>query len=523
MRQWLFQISIRRILFGISLLFLFLPVGGIFFLRLYESALIRQTESELISQAAFIAALYKQEVEIRLKAAGLPPENYGLAVHAKPLGPIPARLDLSHDPIYPSRPSPVFTQDHLDKIANAAGLHVMPVLKDSQRVTLSGIKILDYQGIVTAGREERGLSFAHTSEFQKAIRGNAVRLIRQRQMPSQRARLSSASRNADVNVYVALPITLNNRLIGVVWVNRTPTELWQALYGKRSEVVWTGIALIVLTLLLSALTSYTITRPIRSLIQKTRLISEGAPEGQILLSNPITSEMAELSQSVAQMAQLIQARNDYIQNFVTHVSHEFKTPLTAIQGSVELLQDHLDKMPLEKQQRFLNNIAEDTHRLNRLVISLLELAKADVSEQAHDQTPVTPILLSLQDRYRHEPFDLTISTSKDFQVTLSQDTLEATLINLIENSRQAGATQLNITLSTSGSLLTITCQDNGTGISEANQKDIFTPFFTTRRETGGTGLGLSIVQTLLIRQGGKIRLVSSNAQGSCFELTLPLV
>lgn len=522
MKDWLFRISIRRILFGVSLLFLFLPVGGIFILRLYESALIRQTESELISQAAFIAALYKQEVQLRLKTAGIPIESYGLPIHAKPLGPLQARLDLAQDPLYAARPEPVITNRHLDAIADAAGLHILPVLKDSQRVTLSGIKILDYQGIVTAGQEERDLSFAETLEFQKAKTGVPISLMRQRKMPLMPAGLNSKSRNANINVFVALPITLDNRFIGVVWVNRTPTEIWQTLYRKRNEVFWMALGLVVFTLSISALTSFTITRPIRNLIQKTRLISEGSPEGLMPLSNPITSEMAELSQSVAQMAQLIQARNDYIQNFVTQVSHEFKTPLTAIQGSVELLQDHLKTMPLEKQQRFLNNISEDTDRLNRLVISLLELAKADVSEQATDRVALLPILKAFQDRYQHDSFTLTFESVVDFQVKLSQDTVEAVLLNLIENSRQAGATQATLHMATTDAFLNLTYRDNGAGISEPNQNDIFTPFFTTRRDTGGTGLGLSIVQSLLMNQGGQIRLVSSDAQGTCFELQLPL-
>ena len=228
------HLSIRRILVLVSLLFLLLPVGGIYFLRIYESALIRQTESELISQGAFVAALFQHEVRHLLAEKHMDPTHYGMPLPVQNrlqngVNPILPRLDLSRDRVYPARPKPLYTKDTLDPLANVAGRQIIPVLKEGQRMTLSGIKILDYQGLVTASEEERGLSFSHAEEFQHAKLGVPISLLRQRRMPVTQASPNSVSRNSNINVFVALPVILEDRLIGVVWLNRTPIDLSQAL------------------------------------------------------------------------------------------------------------------------------------------------------------------------------------------------------------------------------------------------------------------------------------------------------
>ena len=74
-----------------------------------------------------------------------------------------------------------------------------------------------------------------------------------------------------------------------------------------------------------------------------------------------------MSQSFSEMARSLEHRSEYIRNFAAHVSHEFKTPLTAIQGAIELLEEHSHDMPAEQRARFLHNISLDAERLKRLV------------------------------------------------------------------------------------------------------------------------------------------------------------
>jgi signal transduction histidine kinase len=258
------------------------------------------------------------------------------------------------------------------------------------------------------------------------------------------------------------------------------------------------------------------------LVEKTRQITKGDPEGQQALKNPVTAEVSELSESLASMARTLKRRNEYILDFARHVSHEFKTPLTSIQGSIELLQDNLDEMPDEQKKRFLSNMAQDTKRLRKLVTRLLELARADMKEPGPEHTNLLDILKTQAMRYQSKGLMVQIiGPLEGLTVSMSSESLEAVLGNLFENSLQAGATQVDITILREDGYVALNLQDNGPGVSTGDQQNIFTPFFTTRRNEGGSGLGLSITQSLLEKQDGSICLVSCPI-GACFSVQLPI-
>ncbi|TIP07246.1 MAG: two-component sensor histidine kinase, partial [Mesorhizobium sp.] len=108
-----------------------------------------------------------------------------------------------------------------------------------------------------------------------------------------------------------------------------------------------------------------------------------------------TREMAALSAAFLDMAQKLQARSDSIQTFATHVSHELKSPLTAIQGAAELLRDSGGTMDEDERRRFSNNIVTDAGRLNLLVRRLLELARAENLAPSGESTTIGAALALL--------------------------------------------------------------------------------------------------------------------------------
>ncbi len=220
------------------------------------------------------------------------------------------------------------------------------------------------------------------------------------------------------------------------------------------------------------------------------------------------------------MAESIEFRSTYIRNFAMHVSHEFKTPLTSIQGSIELLQSYLDEMPIEKRERFFSNILQDTIRLKQLVNRLLELAKADVFEPTSETTDIIKVLHELAERYKD--YNVVVTIKSDFTVleaAISKEVLDIILTNLFDNSNQHGAGCVEVEV-VKNKNIEIHITDDGDGISQANAKQIFTPFFTTNRKKGGTGLGLSIVNSLLQAHHGNITLLSSKT-GTSFLIDLP--
>lgn len=530
---------LATVLVLITLVIGLLPLGGIAVLRIYESALVRQTESELIAQGALIAASYRAQFDSltggRRPAIPLP-ADYGNPVTSPPRPADPenrwrpryAVLDLADDTILPAPEDAKPVAAKAEPIAQAVGAELTPILREAQQSTLAGFRITDPSGIIVATTgEELGRSVLHHEEVRRALTGEYVSVMRWRgtQQPPAPP-LDSISRGTRIRVFVAVPIVHHGRVIGSVLLARTPGNIWQALYGKRRQLTAAGAVLLCVVIGLALLTSFTIARPVRALREQAHRAARGEQGAVTPLPHPGTREIAELSQTVAEMAQTLETRANYIRDFAAQVSHEFKTPLTAMQGAVEMLREHGAAMSEAERSRFLEILDRDARRLSQLVRRLLELARADVMPAAVSATTeLAPALQSAAARYLDlgVPLELRLP-EPPASVAIPADALESILAALLDNARtHAGAgARVQLGAAAGDRCVDIDVTDDGSGISAANQARIFEPFFTTAREHGGTGLGLSIARSLARAHGGELTL-SASARGAHFRLRLPRV
>lgn len=534
LRNGLFRL--RNILLIVMLTVLALPMGGLYFFRIYENELVRQTEVELIAQSAVLAATYRQLMRLDTPQPFLQitpihakaQENAALSAAYKaqmelnPSGyftPVFPTLDLTGT-IEPPRPNAKLTTLSPSPKAFAAGQAMNAILLNTQQITLAGIRILDAQGLVIAGKEEIGLSLAHVPEVRQALRGQFQSVIRQRISDEPPPPLYSISRGTNIRVFTAFPILEQRQVLGVIYLSRTPNNIVKHLYAVRKVMLTATLSLLCVAVLLVLFVSSSISRPIRELIKQTERVTQGEQRIVEPIKHPVTYEVAQLSDSFASMSKTLAERSDYIRRFAAHVSHEFKTPLTSMQGALELLQEHLDTMSSERRQRFLTNLMEDTQRLKNLVTRLLELARADALEPSR-QTSVLPELLNtLANRYQERGLVLNYRDLPTQALPIAPEALDSVLNNLLENSLYHKATEVVITMQAENYTWHIDVADNGEGISPANRDKIFTPFFTTRRSQGGTGLGLEITQSLLRAYKGDLVLLPT-ALGATFRLKLP--
>ena len=234
-------------------------------------------------------------------------------------------------------------------------------------------------------------------------------------------------------------------------------------------------------------------------------------------------EIRALYENFASMAARIERRSRYLRDFAAAVSHEFKTPIAGISGAIELLQDHAGAMSEEERRRFLANAAADAARLSLLLERLLHLARADMAVAAEDEaTGVDAPLRAVADAMRSETFAVSVEAAAGLPcAAAASELIETVLQILIENSRQAGATEVRIAVERRSDQLAVCVSDNGSGIPPADRERIFDPFHTGRREQGGTGLGLSIARSLLASCGGTINALPAD-RGACFEVELPV-
>ncbi|MDS4031186.1 MAG: HAMP domain-containing sensor histidine kinase [Candidatus Contendobacter sp.] len=531
------RLKLRHLLLAVNLAVLWLPLLGLEALRLYDSALVRQTESELIAQAAFVAASYRAALA-RLAPQVVADWEYGVPLAApwreRQAGetrwrPRPARLDLAEDAVYPSPPDTIAPAVPADPHAQAVGQELQALLHDAQIMTLAGIAVADMRGTVVATTgPSLGRSLAAFEEVRRALAGEMVSLLRQRIPDSAPPAIDSISRGTSLRVFVAAPILQDQRIVAVVLLWRTPIALSQVLHGKRYHLLLATVLLLGTVVLMSTFTSFTVVRPLQALVRQAQRATAGEKGAVTPLARPVTREIAELSGAVAAMARHLEQRADYIRTFAAQVSHEFKTPLAAMRGTVELLRDHLDTMTATERERFLSHLDQDAARLERLVRRLLELARADVMQaSASDRAEVATVVQRLAARYRDA--GLTVSVVEPLpsaSVAMAEDVLESILGNLLDNARQHGGDAVTVTVTRpaphagTDPVLLIEVSDNGPGISAANAARVFEPFFTTDRARGGTGLGLAVVKSLLTAHRGAIELGKS-AAGTRLRIRLP--
>jgi signal transduction histidine kinase len=214
------------------------------------------------------------------------------------------------------------------------------------------------------------------------------------------------------------------------------------------------------------------------------------------------------------------------------IAHELGTPLGAIALNASTVLNQLRSIPpkLEDVEDILTDIEADSHRAAAIVASIREMTTKTVHRSAlTSPEDVGQLALRL---LKHDLQINEVSVTAKFQdnlpeVQMDGMELQQVLLNLVRNAIDAmgssppEARWLRLETSFDGqSTVVMSVQDSGPGISAEDQERIFDPFFTTK--PGGMGLGLAISSNLIANQGGKLRLVKSDSDGSIFELAIPV-
>ena len=221
-------------------------------------------------------------------------------------------------------------------------------------------------------------------------------------------------------------------------------------------------------------------------------------------------------------------------DFVANVSHEFRTPLTAIQGFAETLLAGAIDDP-QNRGRFLEIIVEHSRRLARLTEDLLMLSKMDADRLEFEtrRIPVAAFIDSCMEtaepRARDKDLRLSVNRAEKIpDIAGDRRRLTEVLQNLLDNAIQytPSGGQIMVSAGAADSEVVFTVSDTGIGIPQAEQPRIFERFYRAdvarSREVGGTGLGLSIAKHLVEGHGGRIWVESEIGQGSQFHFSVPI-
>jgi two-component system phosphate regulon sensor histidine kinase PhoR len=243
-----------------------------------------------------------------------------------------------------------------------------------------------------------------------------------------------------------------------------------------------------------------------------------------------TSGAVLVLHDITDLRKLERVRRDFIAN----VSHEFRTPLTAIQGFAETLLAGAIDDP-QNRLRFLEIILEHSRRLARLTEDLLMLSKMDADRleleirRLSASQFVEGCIETTQRPAAEKDLRISVNLPQNVpDIAADRRRLAEVLQNLLDNAIQytPPGGQIVVSASANGAEVTFTVSDTGIGIPQADQPRIFERFYRVdvarSREVGGTGLGLSIAKHLVEVHGGRIWVESEVGQGSQFHFTVPI-
>ena len=299
-----------------------------------------------------------------------------------------------------------------------------------------------------------------------------------------------------------------------------------------TPLIRAGIVALVLSFILGWFIARWITGPLQKIAISAGQIAEGNYV-KVPIEGPL--EVRQLGGVINEMVTKVQDSLQSQKDFVANVSHEFKTPLTSIQGFAQALFDGAIEKKADKQ-RAAEIILGETERLNFLVNDLLTLAKLDAGTIVMEKSQVDlnqlirNILEKLQFQINLAELNIEKKLTEPMVVPMDAERVSQVLNNLIDNainfSPKGGSIMISTYLEGIYSIFSVT--DSGPGISAEDQTRIFERFYQTdksrKRSVGrGVGLGLAIARQIVIAHGGSIHVMSGMNQGSTFMVKLPLI
>lgn len=380
------------------------------------------------------------------------------------------------------------------------------------------IYITDANGIVLYDSRGRnvGKDFSQWNDVLRSLRGEYG------------ARTTREDENDEFSsvMYVAAPVTKDGKIIGVVTVGKPSVTVQPFVESASRNIKEQGVLMILAALAVGFLITYWLTMSIRRLTAYAQAVRDGQRPHVPQLRE---KELAQLAGAMDAMRRELEGK-DYVENYLHMLTHEMKSPLAAIRGSAELLDE--DMVDIDRK-RFVANIRSEANRLHQVVEQLLHLAVVEkqqglLNPAALDISELTRELCEAR-RWRAD------QNGVSFQFELQDDVkligerflLRQALGNLVDNaldfSPEGGTIRVHDSLH--NGVWSLSISDEGPGIPDYALDRVFERFYSLPRPSSqirSSGLGLTFVYEVAQVHGGEIRLSNGARGGAVATLSLPL-
>jgi two-component system, OmpR family, sensor histidine kinase ChvG len=510
------RIGLRLLAF--NLLVVFVPVGGIVYLGIYESRLLQAQEAGLVQQARVLAAALGDRE----------------ALDADAIAQLFARLERRSDArfrVYDARGTVI--GDSMRQMAGTA-LDERAKYPGGDDASARGRRLYRI-GVWLIGVRNWLLSLpdrARTPPARSPVERSTIPSEVQAALAGKYGAATRVTPNQrSVTMFSAVPVRHQGTITGAVVASQSTFRLLSTLYAIRLRTFEIVVASIVVAALLTALAATTVVRPLARLRHQASTVAER--RGTLPAVFAGAGRRDEIGDLARGLGELSRRTNDHIhllQSFSADVSHELKNPLASIRTAADMMAD--SESP-EERRRFHDLMVRDVARLERLVSGLRDVARVEGQIEADEIGPVdvAGLLRELVDAARMAAPDGVrielVPPAAPVTVMASRERLGQVFENVLSNamsfSPSAGVVSATVTADPTHGRIVV--DDEGPGIPPAHLDRIFDRFFSYRptdRAREHVGLGLAIARQIVESYGGSIAAQGRDPRGARFTITLPL-
>jgi Signal transduction histidine kinase len=316
---------------------------------------------------------------------------------------------------------------------------------------------------------------------------------------------------------------------GAILLHASTNQINDMMTNIYSITLIPCLVIIVIAFTFIAIVSRKIIRPIKHLSGVARDYSEGNFDVKTGIESK--DEIGQLADSMEYMADELSKLEQYRHDFVSNISHDFRSPLTSIKGYVQAILD--GTIPPEKHERYLNIVLDETQRLTKLTQGLLDLNHLEIYGPYLKMSDFDfiDVVKSTLNTFEIKCIDKGLAIylnnhAENTIVTADQTKIQQVVYNLIDNAIKftPSGKKINVSIHETNDKLYVTVKDEGIGMNEDTQRKIWTRFYKGDSSRGkdkqGTGLGLAITKEIIKAHNETIEVSSTEGQGSQFVFSL---
>lgn len=323
----------------------------------------------------------------------------------------------------------------------------------------------------------------------------------------------------------------DSNIQGVMLTSISNSTIQSTIKVLNNIAIAIEILTVILVIIFAFFISGLLTQPFQKITNEIAEVRAGYSNKPI--SGKGYTETVKIADAFNQVLARMKALDDSREEFVANVSHELKTPMTSIKVLADSLMAQPD-VPAELYREFMEDIASEVDRENRIITDLLAMVKMDRTKADMNITTVNinelteMILKRLRPLARKKDIEVVLNESREIIADVDEVKISLVLSNLVENAIKYNKEHgwVHVTLDADHQFFTVSVEDSGIGIPEDSLPHIYERFYRVdkshSREIGGTGLGLAITRNAILLHRGSVTVTSELGVGSNFTIKIPL-